>query len=79
MVRSPLVVLLGGLVGVSCSGQVGSGEIGSSEIGSVRGLGTVPLITPVPGTPECVSNLEANGGHWPTFRPGAVCEGVDMS
>jgi len=71
MVRSPLVVLLGGLVGVSCSGEIGSGEIGS--------VVTVPLIKPVPGTPECVGNGTANGGHCPTFRAGAVCEGVDMS
>ena len=71
MVRSPLVVLLAGLVGVSCSGEIGSGEIGS--------VVTVPLTTPVPGTPECVGNGAANGGHCPTFRAGAVCEGVDMS
>ena len=50
------------------------GLVGASEIEYGP-----PKVKPVPGTPDCVSNKVAEGGHCPTFRAGAVCEGVDIN
>ena len=38
-----------------------------------------PVPDIVPGTPECVSNNVANGGHCPNFTAGAICDGVDIN
>ena len=37
-----------------------------------------PKVKPVPGTPNCVGNKVAEGGHCPTFRAGAICDGVGI-
>ena len=61
MLRSPLVVLLCGLVGASQVEYVPQ-----------------PKVKAVPGTPDCVSDKVAGGGHCPNFKAGAICDGVDI-